>query len=196
MATRAFSVREGIMYIVVGGAVLFFAVFLGIRAGFAIRVYGGGGEPGELTPQNLPNRTVMKVGDPFPELPVRSIDDGSVRIADITDGRPTVFAVVLPGCDPCKNMLTKWRDKGIINDDTGVRVVLLAASQPGETETGPLAEFIHDYPVYFVDMGELDSQCGISSFPSVVGLKADDTIGFIANAYVHRLDTAFFEKYL
>jgi len=182
------------MYILVGGVVLFFAVFFGIRAGFAIR--GNGGEPGELTPENLPNRTVMKLGDPFPALPVRSFDDGALRIADITDGRPTVFAVVLPGCDPCENMLTKWRDKGIINDNDGIRVVLLAASQPGETDPGPLANFTNSFPIYYVDLGELESQCGISSFPSVVGVKADDTIGFIANAYVHRLDTDFFKKYL
>lgn len=195
MATRAFSVKEGIMYIAVGGVVLFFAVFLGIRAGFALRG-NGAGEPGELTPENLPNRTVMKLGDPFPALPVRSADATALHIVDIVDHRPTVFAVVLPGCDPCKNMLAKWRTNGTVDKDNGVHIVLLAASQPDEVNPGPLAEFANDYPIYYVDMGELEEQCGISSFPSVVGVKADDTIGFIANAYVHRLDTAFFEKYL
>ncbi len=194
MATRAFSVKEGVMYILVGGVVLFFAVFLGIRTGFAIR--GGGGEPGELTPENLPNRTILKLGDPFPALPVKSPDANTLQISDITGGKPTVFAFVLPGCDPCKNMLTKWRANGIVNDDKGVHIVLLAASQPDELNAGPLAEFEGDYPIYFVDMEQLGEQCGISSFPSVVGVKADETIGFVANAYVYRLDTAFFKKYL
>lgn len=196
MGTRAFSVKEGIMYILVGGMVLFFAVFLGIRAGFAIRGNGEAGGPGELTPDNLPNRTIMKVGDPFPALQVKSPDDNILQIADITGGKPTVFAVVLPGCDPCRNMLTKWRDKGIVNDDNGVHVVLLAASRPDESSLGPLEEFEGNYPAYFADMGQLGSECGITTFPSVVGVKADGTIGFVANAYVQRLDTAFFKKYL
>jgi hypothetical protein len=195
MATRAFSVKEGLMYILIGGVVLFFAVFLGVRAGFAIRSNGEGG-PGELTPENLPNRTIMKIGDPFPALPIKSADATTLHIAAITDGRPTVFGVVLPGCEPCENMLTKWRANGIVNGGDGVHIVLLAASHPDELDPGPLAKFGNDYPIYFVDMGQLGSQCGISSFPSVVGVKEDATISFVANAYVQELDTAFFKKYL
>jgi len=193
MAMRAFTVKEGLMYILVGGVVLFFAVFLGIRAGFAIR---GDGGPSELTPENLPNRSLLEVGGPFPQLQVKTADNEPIDMSAVIQNRPTVFAVVLPGCDPCKNLLQKWQTEDIVSDQSRVQIVLLAAVPPDELDLGPLTEYAADFPVYFIEFSELDSHCGISSFPSLMGVKADNTVGFVANAYVQRLDGEFFDKYL
>jgi hypothetical protein len=193
MATRAFTVKEGLMYILVGGVVLFFAIFLGIRAGFAIR---GDGAPSELTPDNLPNRSHLKVGDPFPQLQVITPENETLDLNAVIQNRPTVLAVVLPGCEPCKNLLKKWETNGIAGAESNVQIVLLAAVPPDELDLGPLTEHGANFQYYFVEFAQLDTNCGITSFPSLMGVTADHTVGFVANAYVHRLDMEFFEKYL
>jgi hypothetical protein len=193
MATRSLSVKEGILYIAVSGVVLFFAVFLGIRAGFAIR---GDGAPEVLTPDNLPNRSLLKPGDPLPPMLVKTAENHILNIADITEGKPTVVAVVLPGCGPCEKLLAAWRKKGIVHDENGIRIVLLTAAPPDEFDLGALSEFEDDFPVYFVEFAQLDTHCGISTFPSLIGITSGNAVGFVANGYVHRLENEFFEKYL
>lgn len=193
MATRAISVKEGLFYILVGGVVVFLAVFLGIRAGFALR---GDGIPDELTPENLPNRSHLEVGDLFPEFQVKSIDGDSLNVREVLQNRPTVFVVVLPGCDPCKKLLSEWKSNGTGDGGGRVQIALLAAVPPGELDLGPLAEYASDFPVYFIEFTELDAHCGITSYPSLVGVTGENTVGFVANAYVHQLDMVFFERFL
>jgi hypothetical protein len=114
----------------------------------------------------------------------------------VIQNRRTVFAVVLPGCDPCKNLLEQWKTSGITETEAGVQIIMLAAVPPDEMDLGPLSEYAAAFPVYFIEFPELDTHCGISSFPSIMGVTADNTVGFVANAYVQRLDREFFEKYL
>ena len=192
MTIRSFSAKEIVLYILLGGVVIFVAVFLGIRTGFALR----GSGLGKLTPENLPNRTNLKIGDVLPAFEVMTADSVARPIEDILKGRPTVIVVVLPGCDPCKNLLTTWRDSKLFPDDQKIQVVVLAAVPPGEYQLGELEEFGTIFPCYFTDFLQMDRQCGISGFPSLIGVGGDNQIRFIASGYAQELDRKFFEEYL
>jgi hypothetical protein len=122
MTIRSFSAREIVLYILLGGVVIFMAIFLGIRTGFALR----GSGPGKLTPENLPNRTNLKIGDVLPAFEVMTADSVARPIGDILKGRPTVIVVVLPGCDPCKNLLTTWRESKLFPAGQKIQVIVLA----------------------------------------------------------------------
>jgi hypothetical protein len=171
---------------------MFVAIALGIQAGFALKGDGSF----ELTPENLPNRSKMELGDAFPPLPVVDLEGNQLLLGDITDGKTTIIGVVMPGCDPCKTLLGEWQTKGITSGGNDFQVILLATSAKDTRELGPLEEFAKVYPVYFCDNLALKEHCGLSTFPSIVGLGADNTVSFVANGYVHRLDVDFFNEFL
>ncbi len=193
MSGTSHSLRNGIIYIGLGGVIMFIAVALGIQAGFAIK---GDGGPGELNPETLPNRSLMKPGDAIPPLPVYDQDGNEFQLGDVVAGGTTVVGVVMPGCDPCKTLLGEWGDKGILNDLNDFQIILLASTPPENRELGPLEDFAERYPVYFCDHVALKKLCGLSTFPSIVGLGSDNKVSFVANGYVHQLDVEFFDKYL
>jgi hypothetical protein len=192
MAGNLHSLRNGIIYILLGGVIMFVAIFLGIQAGFAIKSEGST----ELTPENLPNRSLVKPGDAIPPLPVYSANGEQFMLEAITGGRPTLVGLVLPGCEPCKLLLQGWGEKGIINGNKNYQVILLVSSGDDSRELGPLADFADKYDVYFCDHVPLKEHLGITTFPTVMGLGKDHSISFVANAYVHKLENEFFEQYL
>jgi len=186
------SLKQGIIYILLGGAVLFIAVALGIQVGFALR----GDETPELSPKTLPNRSLMKPGDPLPELTVYDLDGNQLRLDEVLGGKKTAIGVVMPGCDPCKQLLTGWVNKGMVNGSADYQMVLVAATTPDARELGPLSDFAKYYPIYFCDHTVLKEQFGISTFPTVMGTGIGNKVSFVANGYVHQLDTEFLKKYL
>jgi len=192
MAGKPFSLKQGIIYIVLGGVVLFVAVTLGIQVGFALR----GDGTAELSPETLPNRSLMKPGDALPDLTVYTLDGKTTLLGDVIGGKKTVIGVAMPGCDPCKQLLTTWVKNGMVNGANDFQIILLASTTPETRELGPLADFSQHYPVYFCDHSLLKEQFGISTFPTVMGTGIGNKVSFVANGYVHQLDTEFFNKYL
>jgi hypothetical protein len=192
MADTRLSFREGIMYILLGGVVLFVAIFLGIRTGFALRSSG----PSEITPETLPNQSLLEMSTGIPSLQVRDSNGSLHTLSDITVGKKTVIGILLPGCGPCKKLLKIWERKEILHNPNGTQIILLVAGPQDNVDLGELTEYVEDYPVYFCDMGHLDAEWGISSFPSVIGIGTGNLISFIANGYVNQLDNEFFLKYL
>lgn len=193
MAGEAHSFRNVIVYIFLGGVIMFVAIFLGIQAGFAIK----GDGVGDLNPETLPNRSLLKPGDAIPPLPVYTLAGSqSMLLEDVIGGKRTVVGVVMPGCDPCKTLLGEWGDKGILNDLNDFQIILLASTPAENRDLGPLADFAERYPVYFCDHVALKEQFGISTFPSIMGFGDDNSVSFVANGYVHQLDVEFFEEYL
>ncbi len=192
MPTGHLSVRTVVFYVLLSGAVLFLAIFLGIRAGLAVQ----GGQAGDLTPKTLPNQSSMKVNEPVPALAIRTLDGRDLTLRDIAQGKKTLIAVVMPGCGPCKKLLNQWQNDNIANGDKGRQVVLLAAGSREKRDMGELAAFADKYPVYFCDVTTLDDVCGISSFPSMFGIGGNNAITFVASSLVYQLDDRFFDKYL
>ncbi|MDD4051449.1 MAG: redoxin domain-containing protein [candidate division Zixibacteria bacterium] len=180
------------MYVLLSGVVLFLAIFLGIRTGLAVQ----GGRTGELTPKNLPNQTLLKVSEQLPDMAVTSLDGRDFTLRDITRGKKTIIAVVMPGCGPCKKLLTQWQRDNIGGDSRGRQMVLLAVGSREKRDMEELTAFADEYPVYFCDVAALDDACGISSFPSILGVGGDNAITFIASSFVYQLDNKFFDKYL
>jgi|GEM_PF-4734426 len=192
MPTGHFSFKTGVFYVLLSGAVLFLAIFLGIRAGLAVQ----GGRAGDLTPKMLPNQTLLKIDEPLPDMPVMSLDGRPSTLRDIAGGKKTVIAVVMPGCSPCKKLLAQWQNAGITDGAHGRQVVLLAAGSREKRDLSELAAFAESYPVYFCDVTALDDVCGISSFPSILGIGGNDTIAFVASSFVYQLDETFFDRYV
>jgi hypothetical protein len=192
MPTGHLSFKTGVFYVFLSGVVLFLAVFLGIRAGLAVQ----GGRTGDLTPKTLPNQTSMKTGELVPDLAIRSLDGRDLTLRDIAQGKKTLIAVVMPGCGPCKKLLAQWQNNKIADGDNGRQVVLLAAGSREKRDMGELTAFADKYPIYFCDVATLDDVCGISSFPSILGVGGDNVITFVASSYVYQLDSKFFDKYL
>jgi hypothetical protein len=174
------------------GAVLFLAIFLGIRAGLAVQ----GGRGGDLTPRNLPNQTLLKIDEPLPDMPVTSLDGRQSTLRGVTQGKKTVIAVVMPGCGPCKKLLTQWQNANIADGGGGRQVMLLAAGSREKRDMSELAPFADKYPVYFCDVTTLDDVYGISSFPSILGTASNTTVAFVASSFVYQLDDKFFDRYL
>lgn len=192
MPTGRFSFKTGVVYVLLSGVVLFLAIFLGIRAGLAVQ----GGRGGDLTPKNLPNQTLLKVGEALPNMPVTSLDGRESTLRAIVQGKKTVIAVVMPGCGPCKKLLTQWQNSNLANGAGGRQVILLAAGSREKRDIGELAPFADKYPVYFCDVTTLDDVCGVSSFPSILGTGETGAIAFVASSFVYQLDDKFFDKYL
>jgi hypothetical protein len=90
MAGTPHSLRNGIIYVLLGGAVLFVAVALGIRVGFALK----SDTPPTLIPDNLPNQSLLKPGDVIPELPVLNLDGRATALNDAVDGKPALVPEV------------------------------------------------------------------------------------------------------
>jgi hypothetical protein len=172
--------------------VLFVAVALGIQVGFALK----SDTPLTLTPDNLPNQSLLRPGDAIPDLPVLNLEGRAMTLSDATDGRRTLVAVVLPGCDPCKKLLGEWERRGLPEQADDFQIILLASSGDNSLELGPLSAFADRYPIYFTDHIPLKEICGISTFPSLMGLGGDHTVKFVANGLVYDLDAEFFKKYL
>lgn len=191
MPTGRFSLKTGVFYVVLSGAVLFLAIFLGIRAGLAVQK----GRTGELTPQTLPNQTLLKIDEPLPDMPVTSLDGRPSTLRDIAGGKKTVIAVVMPGCSPCKKLLTQWQNAGITDGSDGRQVVLLAAGSREKQDLSELTASAETYPVYSYDVTALDDVCGISSFPSILGIGGNNAVAFVASSFVYQLDDAFFDRY-
>ena len=192
MPSGHLSFKTVVCYVLLSGAVLFLAVFLGIRAGLAVQ----GNRPGELTPKTLPNQTMLKLDEPLPEMAITSLDGRDLTLRDITQRTKTLIAVVMPGCGPCKKLLMQWQNSGIADGANGRQVVLLAAGSRKKRDLSELAAFTDTYPVYFCDVTTLDDVCGISSFPSLVGVGSDDAVVFVASSFVYELEKKFFDKYL
>lgn len=192
MPISQLSIRTVVFYVLLSGAVLFLAVFLGIRAGLAVQ----GTHTEVVTPDNLPNKTTLKMGDLLPDLPIRSLGGRDLTLSEMTGARKTVIAVVLPGCDPCKQLLAQWQKDNLAGTPSAWQIVLLAAGSRTDNNLDDLAEFQQAYPVYFCDVAKLTDACGISSFPSLVGVGADRRIRFVASGLVYQLDRVFFDKYL
>lgn len=192
MEVTRLSIRTGFKYILVGGIVLFLAVFMGIRAGLAVR-----GTPDlNLTPEKLRNTTTMKIGDIVPSLSVRSDNGQLTDLQMIGNNKRTVIAVVLPGCAPCGNLLQNWQVKELKQKSGDIQFIMLAGVSSDIPDLRELAEYASDYPVYFCDIEDLRSCCDLTTFPSVVGIGADNRIRFVANAGVYSLDEGFFNKHL
>jgi len=192
MAGNGFSFKTGILYILLGGIVVFAAVFLGIRAGFAIK----SDRVAELTPETLFNRSILSIGDPVPFLPLKTVDGKQITLDEITYGRKTLVAVTMPGCDPCERLLTEWRRRNWPDPGADYDIIMIAATYPDRDDLGPLEEFTDNFPVYFCSLDSLEEYCGISTFPSVLGFDADNSVSFIANGRVYDLNEDFLENYL
>jgi hypothetical protein len=178
------------MYIITGGVILYAAVFLGIQAGHAFR-----GGATEITPDNLPNESLLSPGDPIPPLPLKTATGTPVTLAEAVGDRPTLVGVVMPGCTPCKQLLGQWQQGGV--DGTGKYQVILVATEIEEVgDFGVLADYADTYPIYWCRSDDMDGICGITTFPSLIGMTADNTVGFVANGLVYQLTTEFFDKYL
>ena len=191
MAIGQIPFKTGVFYVLLSGVVIFLAIFLGIRTGLAVK----GGQFGDLTPKTVGNETSLKLGQTLPATAIRAADGRELTLPEITAGRQTVIAVVMPGCGPCKKLLTQWQTKGIVGGSDR-QVVLLAAVTPGNLDLGELSEFKDKYPVYFCDFVKLDDDCGVNSFPSLIGVGRDNTIKFVANSFIYQLDNKFIDNYL
>ncbi|MEE9443911.1 MAG: hypothetical protein V3V99_14700 [candidate division Zixibacteria bacterium] len=193
MGIKDTSTKTGIIYIVVGGLVAFLAVALAIPVGMAISGKAG---IGEITPETLPNRTTLKIGQTAPALELKNLDGRPVSWADITGGRPTVVAVILPGCQPCEQILNWWEHNEYKNGKNGINMVLLVSLSVGNIEFEEIMMYEHLFPIYTTSFKDLGSVCGISSYPSMFALDGQGNIAFVANGLLRDLDYEFFEEYL
>lgn len=192
MAVSHISAKTGILYIVIGGVVLFLALFLGIRAGLAVR----GGQSGELTPDVLPNRTDLKTGQALPELVLRAQDGSLLNIADVTEGNKTVMGILMPGCEPCVTLVEAWQEKGLLDGGGAYTLAFLITTQGDDVSPHEMEKFRGDFSVYYVDHNIIDAAFGVSTFPTILGIGEDNHIRFIASGFGKHMDIAFFAKYL
>jgi len=191
MSIKELGIKQVLLFIVVGGIVMFVAIILGIRVGMVFA-----NQSPDRTPDSLANQTTMRLGEKVPNLPVVAADGRSLTLQEVTGGKPTVIGIVMPGCSACKKLLKTWDIHGIVNGVKGLQVILLAASTIDNRDLGELAQWGSHYPYYFCETGALDEFCGISNFPSVMGLKGDNTIGVIGSAEAMALDINFYQEYL
>lgn len=193
MGIKEISAKTGVMYIVVGGLVVFLAISLAIPVGMALSGQSG---IGELSPETLPNRTNLKVGQTAPVLELKNLNGRPVSWADITQGKPTIVAVVLPGCQPCEQILNWWEHNGYKNGKDGINMALLVSLSANNDEFEEITMYEHLFPIYTTSFIDLGNVCGISSYPSMFALDGKGNIAFVANGLLRDLDYEFFEEYL
>ncbi|MEE9441506.1 MAG: redoxin domain-containing protein [candidate division Zixibacteria bacterium] len=187
------STKTNLMYIMVGGLVVFLAISLAIPVGMALSGQSG---IGELSPETLPNRTNLTIGQTAPALELKNLNGRPVSWADITQGKPTVVAVVLPGCQPCERILNWWENNGYKNGKNGINIVLLASLSSSEIEFETIMMYEHLFPIYTTGINNMRENYGITGYPTMFGLDSKNDIKFVTHSFLRELDYEFFKEYL
>ncbi|MCP4567595.1 MAG: hypothetical protein GY841_08455 [FCB group bacterium] len=191
MESGQITLKSGMFLVLLAATVLFLAVFLGIRAGFA----GGTGQP-DTSPASLPNYSNLVIDKGLPSLTVRTSSGEELNSAKIIGTQKTVIAVVMPGCGACASLMETWQTLDLTGGDRDIRIVLLVGVSGEESELGELSEYIKKYDHYFCDMGDLDQIWGVRSFPTVFGVSLDRNIRFVASVFGNFLDGEYFAEHL
>ena len=191
MVNKPKSFLKGLMYVLLGGAIVFVAVIVGIQIGYAIR-----GNDATLASEPPPNNTTLQLGTVIPSLPIFTADGDETDLRLITRGNKTVVAVVLPGCEPCKQLLDQWLEAGITDGAGGIRIVLLSAMTKGDRDLGPLADYRNNFSVYFCNSEDLKRLYGLTITPSLIGIGPDNRLKFADDQHLRQYDAEFFDKHL
>ena len=191
MVNQPKSFLKGLIFLILGGGVVFVAVIGGMQIGYALRGHdtGRASEP-------PPNNTTLQLGTVIPALPIFTAEGDETDLRLITDGNRTVVVVVLPGCEPCKKLLDEWRETGITDGAGGIRIVILSAMTDGSRDLGPLADYRGSFSVYFCNAEDLKLQYGLVITPSLIGIGPDNTIKFADDQHLRQYDAKFFDKNL
>lgn len=191
MESGQITLKSGMFLVLLAATVLFLAVFLGIRAGFA----GGTGQP-DTSPASLPNYSDLVIDKDLPPLTIRTSSGEELNSAEIIGSKKTVIAVVMPGCGACASLMESWQTLDLTGGNSDIRIVLLVGVSGEDSDLSDLSEYIKKYDHYFCDMGDLDQVWGVRSFPTVFGVGLDGNIRFVASVYGNFLDDDYFAEHL
>ncbi|MCK5125926.1 MAG: hypothetical protein KAR42_06705 [candidate division Zixibacteria bacterium] len=182
----------GSFYILFGGIVLFAAIFFGIRAGLALK----SAQSADISPEDMPNLTSMKIGDAVPDLVIHDLNGVETSLTKITHGKRTITAVLMPGCEPCETLLNSWLQRKVGLDNEDYQVILLAANDGDSSDLEEIEMFTGIYNTYTCDRYELENKISLSTFPSLIGINNKDEITFISNGFSPDLDSKYYSEHL
>lgn len=191
MSTGQLTLKSAILLVFLTTTVLFLAVFLGIRAGFA----GGTGQP-DISPTSLPNYSNLIIDKALPSLMVRTVSGEELNSAEIIKDKKTVIAVVMPGCGACAALMKTWQPLDLTGGAADIRIVLLVGVSDDEPDLGELSDYITKYDHYYCEMSDLETLWGVRSFPTVCGVGKDGNVRFTASTYSNFLDGDYFVEHL
>ena len=191
MANQPNPFLKGLIFLILGGVVVFIAVIAGIQIGYALRGHDAG-----RAAEPPPNNTTLQLGTVIPSLPVFTAEGDQTDLRLVTEGNRTVIAVVLPGCEPCEKLLDEWVETGITNGAGGVRIVILSAMNDGNRDLGPLAGYRDRFSIYFCKSEDLKQQYGLTMTPCLIGIGPDNTLKFADDQHLRQYDAEFFDKHL
>ncbi|MEZ5360418.1 MAG: hypothetical protein R3F48_16515 [Candidatus Zixiibacteriota bacterium] len=179
-----------IVYMCIGGGIIFAAVFFGVRAGLAVRTSGVLG----IDPNNLTNNTQLVIGQKLPEIQVFSNTTPERPLHELYQNTNTVVAFLMPGCGPCAELLTRWRLKQLSKKAEGYQVILVAATSADLNDISEITELGGEFPIYMCDFVSLNMATGIETFPTIFGIKRDGSIVFISSGYNQYIENDFFRE--
>jgi hypothetical protein len=183
--------KSNILYLILAGIIIFFAVFLGTRFGLAVR----GGDGSELTPETLSNQSSVKIGDVTPILNISRLKGVPASLSEVIAGRKTLIGFLTPGCGPCKDLLADWSSESVLAS-ADWQTVIVAVGTPDEVADEFPETIKARFPIYFCDEGLLNQVCKINIFPTLMGIDQKGFVRFVASGYSRRISRSFFDKYL
>jgi len=177
------------MIIVVGGIILFLAVFVGIQIGYALK----GGDRTSAT-EAISSGTPSP-GDPVPSLKLFTEDGRPSNLREIVSGGDALIAFTMSGCSSCSDLLSGWKADGILDRREGRRIFVVVATPPGDFDAGELAPYASYCPMYFCDNADLYVDLDVHGLPAVLGVTGDGAVSFFSDDAESIRDTTYLVRH-
>lgn len=171
----------------------------GVGGGIYIGSAFTGKKIGLITPEDLPNSSLLEIGETFPDYVLTDLATGNAfNIRDFTnDQGRTILMIVSPTCEPCHVLVDFWNKKIEPQIEKDVNVLIVFDSL--ETTVTDLAE----KPLVFrrsnsvsTNRFEQTKTDRMQGTPTIVGLDASCRIKFISSGFSHDLNARFINKFL
>lgn len=176
-----------------------FVIFLGVGGGIYVGSAFSGKKIGSISPEDLPNSSLLEIGEIFPDYEFANLTSGEVfNISDFAkkNGR-TILMIVSPTCEPCHVLADFWNKKIEPKIDDDVNVLLVFDSL--ETVISDSAEkpLVMQRAISVnTDRSEQAKSDRMQGTPTIVGLDAGCRIKFISSGFTQDLNARFINKFL
>lgn len=120
---------------------------------------------------------ILRPGMPPPRVAVLDTAGNEHSLPDLISGRRTILLFLSLGCDPCTDVVERWRQ---FADALPADVQIIGINN-GQCDGVPeyIAETKMPYPVYCDTAHSLPLEYDIVQFPSIMGISRKGTIAFL-----------------
>lgn len=183
---------------IVKSAIAVVAISLGVAIGIYTGAAFTGSNIGGLTADQLPNNSLIEIGETFPDYTFSEISSGKeIKLSQITAKGPAVLIFVSSTCKPCQIMATYWNKKVVRGLREDIQIVLVFDEDEVES-SGYQEDHLAIEGAMIVKANRFDQSTidGITSTPSFAAIDKEQKVRFITSGFRKDIDSEFINDYL